>query len=515
MVLAHDGKSSCRIVTPQKATPQEGYAAKELSSFLERISGATLPIVTDEGPLGDSDILVGAVRQLSDIAPDIGVGELGQETSVLHQVGNHLVIVGGEPRGTLYGVYALLEEHLGCRFFAVDETRVPSLDTVELKGLDETISPRLEYREPFYTEAFDGDFAARSRMNSNRALLEERHGGKIVYGSFVHTFYPLISPEEFFDDHPEYFSFSREKAERFQERGQLCLTNPDVLAITIERVRGWCLRNPDIRIVSVSQNDWHGACECDNCAAIDEAEESQMGTMLQFVNQVADAIRDDLPHVAVDTLAYQYTRKPPKTLIPRDNVIIRLCSIECCFSHTLDSDCGDNVAFADDIRGWSKICQRVYIWDYVTNFGHYVQPFPNFKVLASNIRFFADHGVKGIFEEGNYATGGGGELAPLRSYVLSKLLWDPDSDPEIATKEFVEQYYGTASNTVMEYLDLLHADVDDPDKHLHIFDRPDVLFLTDGFVAEALQLLEGALANITNEATAQRMEMVIAPLIYL
>ena len=146
MVLAHDGKSSCRIVTPQKATPQEGYAAKELSSFLERISGATLPIVTDEGPLGDSDILVGAVRQLSDIAPDIGVGELGQETSVLHQVGNHLVIVGGEPRGTLYGVYALLEEHLGCRFFAVDETRVPSLDTVELKGLDETISPRLEYQ---------------------------------------------------------------------------------------------------------------------------------------------------------------------------------------------------------------------------------------------------------------------------------------------------------------------------------------------------------------------------------
>jgi hypothetical protein len=66
--------------------------------------------------------------------------------------------------------------------------------------------------------------------------------------------------------------------------------------------------------------------------------------------------------VAIDTLAYEYTRQPPRHVQPRPNVIIRLCSIECDSAHPLPAP--SNRKFADDIRGWSKICQRLYIWDY-------------------------------------------------------------------------------------------------------------------------------------------------------
>ena len=37
----------------------------------------------------------------------------------------------------------------------------------------------------------------------------------------------------------------------------------------------------------------------------------------------------------------------------------------------------------------------------VVNFQAYVQPFPNYYVLAPNIRYYLDHGVRGMYEEGN------------------------------------------------------------------------------------------------------------------
>ena len=86
---------------------------------------------------------------------------------------------------------------------------------------------------------------------------------------------------------------------------------------------------------SVSQNDWYNYCQCPACKAIDDREGSPAGTMITFVNQVADAIREDCPDVLIHTFAYQYTRKAPKFVRPRPNVIVRLCSIECCFSHPL------------------------------------------------------------------------------------------------------------------------------------------------------------------------------------
>ncbi len=49
----------------------------------------------------------------------------------------------------------------------------------------------------------------------------------------------------------------------------------------------------------------------------------------------------------------------------------------------------------------AAISNRTYVWDYIVNFGAYVQPFPNYYVLAPNIRYYLDHGVRGMYEEGN------------------------------------------------------------------------------------------------------------------
>jgi len=162
---------------------------------------------------------------------------------------------------------------------------------------------------------------------------------------------------------------------RSTNQAQLCLSNPQLRDFVVERVKQWLRESPDATIVSVSQNDCFGACECAECRKAAETDGSPAGPLLEFVNYIAEKIEPDFPNVAVDTLAYQYTRKPPRTPRPRPNVIVRLCSIEANFRQPLDSP--SNAAFADDLRAWAERADRLYVWDYVTDFPNYVQPHPN------------------------------------------------------------------------------------------------------------------------------------------
>ncbi|MBM3499499.1 MAG: DUF4838 domain-containing protein [Armatimonadetes bacterium] len=491
LTLTQEGKSDYVVVVAAEASPSEQHAAEELQRFLREISGAELPIVGDDQPLAAHEIILGVDNaHLGQVFPDLPLPVFGKEGFWIRTAGERLIILGGKPRGTLYGVYAFLEDYLGCRWFSSKVSRIAKRPTIELGEINDTQVPALEYREPFYWDAFDGDWAARNKANSQTARLEEKHGGKITYYPFVHTFNNLIPPEQYFAEHPEYFSEIDGK--RVGGNTQLCLTNPDVLRLTIAKVREWTESHPGVNIISVSQNDWGNYCGCANCAAIATAEESQAGPLVAFVNQVAEAIAQDYPDVAIDTLAYQYTRKPPKAIRPHPNVIIRLCSIECCFSHPLATcDYPQNVSFRDDIVGWSKLCDRLYVWDYVTSFANYLNPFPNWDVLGPNIRFFVDNGVKGIFEEGNYNSPGG-ELAELRAYIMAKCLWDPAYDPDRAMTEFLEGYYGPAAPPIRAYIDLLTAKVRDENLHMHIWEGPYARFLTEDVLTRANELLDEA-----------------------
>ncbi len=507
--IASDGKSDLVIVVDSTASSSEQFAAQEFQRFLGEISGATLPLSSTRAPMM---VLVGDGAALREIAPDLDIGSLGKEGFVIRTSGPHLILAGGRQRGTLYSVYTFLENYLECRWFSSRVSRIPQQKVIEIPSINVVQKPVLEYREPFYSDAFDGDWAARNKANSNSARLQEKHGGKVRYSHFVHTFYSLVPPGKYFSEHPEYFALI--KGKRTTDGAQLCLTNPDVLRIVVEGVKRWIAQDPEATIYSVSQNDWAGWCECAECKAIDDREESHMGSVLTFVNKVAEAIERDHPDKAIDTLAYQYTRKPPKTVRPRPNVIIRLCSIECCFSHPLET-CPQNASFRDDIIGWSRIAPRLYVWDYVTNFGNYVMPFPNLDALKPNITFFVQHNVKGIFEEGNYSGGGGGELAELRAYLLAKLLWNPDADVHSLKKEFLEGYYGKAARPIAEYIELLHKKVKDEDIHVHIWSSPTSSYLTDDLLAKAEELFNEAEKLADDDEVRHRVRVARLPIWYV
>src|SRR5208337_2406535 len=121
---------------------------------------------------------------------------LGSEGFVLRTKGNYVLIVGGRQRGTMYGVYTFLEK-LGCRWFTRDLSVIPKKPTLTVEPLDEMHKPAFEYREPFFTEAFDKDWAARNKMNGASMTLDESTGGKVVYYPFVHTSYLILPPDKY------------------------------------------------------------------------------------------------------------------------------------------------------------------------------------------------------------------------------------------------------------------------------------------------------------------------------
>ncbi len=515
LVLANQGQSEYRIVVPAEAIPSERYAADELQRYLERISGVKLPVVTDTTAATEHEIVLGNSTRLRLASLPLDFDKLGSEGFVLRTAGERLVIAGGRPRGTLYGVYTLLEERLGVRWFTKDLEFVPRSERLRVPSLEETRIPDLEYREVFWTEMMrDGDFAARHRMNGDHCRLAEKHGGAAVsFFPFVHSFDALI-PRELYREHPEYFPLIEGK--RVDGYVQRCLAHPDVLKMAIDRVRQWIREHPTATIISVSQNDTFKQCQCEACKGLDDAEGSPAASLVRFVNAIGEAIEPDYPRVRIETLAYQYSRKPPKTLRPRRNVIIRLCSIECCFAHSLEScPAPENQRFRDDIIAWQPVAPLLYVWDYTPNFGHYIQPFPNFDALQANVQFFVKHGVKGLFEQGNYSGGGQGEMGPLRAYLLAKLLWNPDTDLKRHAEEFRLAYFGKAAEKLRAYHELLHRSVREKGLHAHIYDSPKVAYLADEIMDESERLLDEAAQLSENETVRVRVEVARLPVWYV
>ncbi len=492
LTIAEKGVAKAVIVIAEDASEPEQHAAAELADFLRQITGAKFEII--HPPVAGRPRLLVGPKAAKLAESDFTVEGLGTDGIVIRSVGNDLILAGNYPRGTLYAVYTFLEDELGCRWWSSTESTIPKKSMLNVGKLDVRYVPVLEYREPYWFDAFDGDWAVRNKSNGHRPRLDEKRGGKHTYEGFVHTFNQLIPPDKYFKDHPEWFS--EIKGKRTYKRAQLCLTNKEMQKELLKNLKVRLRANPAATIASVSQNDWRVNCQCSRCAAIEKEEDSPAGLMLRFVNSVAADIEEEFPHVAVSTLAYQYTRKPPKYVKPRDNVIVRLCSIECSFSKPLADE--RNKEFRDDIVGWSKICNRLYIWDYTTNFRHHIMPHPNLRVLGPNVKFFAEHNVKGIFEQGAYTTNGA-EMAELRAWVLAKLLWDPTRDGQELIDEFIAGYYCLAGPYIKAYLKVTHDAVEASEDWLGCFEKQTAKFLSFETLSKGWAHLKAAEAAVKDD----------------
>lgn len=427
----------------------------------------------------------------------------------------HLAIAGGPKRGVMYGVVQFIEDYLGVRWLTPDVTHIPKAPE-SIPALDVRFVPAFSYRDVSYRSfVHHADFAVFHRLNGFWSNVPPELGDHISYArgwpGLGHTFYLFVPPDEYFDEHPEYFS--EVDGERLRRKTQLCLTNPDVLRIVIEKTRA-LLREvkPNERIVSISQMDWANYCQCAACRAVDEEEESHAGTLVRFVNAVADAIAEEFPRAYIDTFAYFYSQKPPKLARPRDNVIIRLTSIQCDFSKPLsDAESRLNRRFQEDIAGWAAITKNLYVWDYTQNWYSFQGPHPNLHVLQPNAKFYKDHGVTGLFEQASPHSPHS-DFEHLKAYVLSHVLWDPEAEGQKLYDEFIALYYREAAPFIHEYLDLITARVQQNDIEMRMFNP--IYWMDYGLVEQSQAIFRRAFDTLEDPVVAERLRYAYLPVQY-
>ncbi len=508
-VIVRDGRSDYRIVTPAADSPAAEYAAKELQSFIQQMTDVRLPVVKEQAADDGPAFWVGPCERNTKAGLLEEARQLREDGVLIRTLGHDIALLGQNERGHLYSVYVLLEKYLGVRFLAWDCTVVPKQAELTLPAINHAYAPPFMYRETLYFDSFPKEIAARQRLNGPTTKCDASVGGKIDFYPYVHSFDDLFPENEYFKDHPEYYGLQGGKRVAGAVHAQLCLTNPDVLRLAKEKVLRWIAERPDVPIFDVSQNDGNGPCECDKCMAIVAQEGSQQGTILRFVNAIADEVAKKHPDKWVETLAYAYSMNPPAITRPRDNVIIRLCHAGC-FLHGFET-CKQGAELATWVDQWSKLTRRIFIWHYGTNFAHYLAPNPNLNGLVKDIRFYAAHGVNGLMVQCNYQ-GPGGELAELRQYLCAQLMWNPTRDPMLIREEFCRGYYGKAAAKVMEFLGVMDKMAEEPVHVFAVWDPPGIV--PPRFAREALRVLEQAKAADDDPAVRNRIGKLMLPFWY-
>ena len=457
------------IVKPADATESEAFAAEELAAYIEKACGAKLEIVTET----TSAKTISIVRDTT--------GELGTDGINIKTEDGKLTITGGTERGCLNGVYEFLDSYIGWLFLPNNQEYLKTEGTVEIADdIDDTQVPILEYRYSYWTPYYNSQTAEAdaAKQKVNARTNSAKYGGSVGYtGGSCHTFGYLTTGAHSYESQP-------------------CLTDEAVYQTMLANVLKLLSDNPGARLISVSQDDNTHYCTCDNCTAIALEEgvdvvqedgtvvrqERQSGPIIRIVNRIAEAVYEaGYTEVKIHTFAYSYSKQPPSVTKCRDSVVIQLCSDGTCSQHALnDPTCNEwtgvnswycnNAVWAENLVGWGKICKTIYVWDYTTDYQYYAMPYPNFDVLAENMRFYVENNVKGVFSEGYEYNTVSIEFGDLRAYLTAKLMWNPamtDEEYDDSINDFLLGYYGSAWREIRSYFDFAMESGDKRNMHFH------------------------------------------------
>ncbi len=437
-----------RIFIPEKSTPNEAKAAKALQRYIFESTGITLLIVPENNAQNKPGFFIGKTKKLKSFEIPAIKGEGYFMASNTQDV----VICGGTGKGVIYGTYAFIEKYLGGIKMADEPGKVIERKNWELPAnFTHSYSPEFIYRQAYYPQSNDPEYLDWHGL----------HKFEDLWGIWGHSYFKLVSPKKYFASHPEYFALEN----GVRKPTQLCVSNDEVAKIAIEELRIRMADNPDAIYWSISAEDDLGYCTCDKCSKINTEEGNATGAHLKFVNKIAKAFPDKM----FTTLAYTYTLKAPAKTLPSPNVYILLSTIDAYRTNPIETE-PTAASFRAALLGWEKITHQIFIWDYTTQFTNYLAPFPDIYNLGPNINYFKKHHVKGVFSQGCGDTYG--EMAELKSYLIAKLLWNPDADEKKLLYEFCDNYYKSASKYVLNYIDLIQTESRKTNRHIDIYGNP-------------------------------------------
>ncbi len=492
IVLVAKDVEPAAVMVRKNAPAKEKQAATELARYLSQISGAEFGVRTADETLPERAILVGEVG----LSPP---RDVSAEGFLIQTDGQRLRICGGTPHATLFGVFALLEEQLGCRWWSCSEEDVPRRESIEVVAQDTHIEPAFQRHDVFNREAQNprNSFAYKLRTVS----LTNFTGG--------HNLCPILKP--YAEEHTDFLPMDKDGQRKFNNI-HMNYTAAGMDAVLADILRGE-VEKRDGKLNGViyfaGMGDWYGGMDLSPPSQRIYEEETwtdpdgrnkpgYSATLLRMINRTAESLEKDYPGIQVGTFAYMSLEAPPAKTRPRANVAIRLPRLRHdTVRSILESE--KNQSFRRNLDRWCELAPgRVYIWEYGANFRNFMWPFPCLRSLAENIGYYHRIGVAGISIQGNYVSTGG-DLAVLKNYVWAKLLWDSTRDVDALVDEFCRGYYGPAADDMKAYVALMENSVrgEEPISADEFDER--LVYMSPELVAEAQAIFRRALAKTNGD----------------
>lgn len=501
LTLVEGGASTYSIVVSPSASAPERFAAQELQRYLSELSSVKLPI-TQQPAAGAIQVGIDAGSSLYESLRD-----LPEDSFLIQADAGNLYLGGIGLRGTLYAVYYFLEKYLDCGWIKPGDDVVPRKERIVIPGtLRDVQQPRFSHRNlllyPFIADRNlrNVDWAAKNRLNWIHACLNssnlweefdsrntlvpeiEKRGLLLNYGG--HTFQKWVSPERYFDEHPEFFSLIGNK----RDSDQLCISNQNVAEVAARNIIAFLDQNPEVDMVDVWLSDVLEWCECKKCEEMEGEKRpsafaigrtqkgplfSRSNSNIRFINQIADRVAKKHPDVLIQTLAYFMLIDAPTEVEPASNVMVGLAPINRQPSRDqidrtgywypiYDARHEVNRSSLEEIEKWLQVMdpKRFFTYEYYSHYSTALKMIDRhttgenleqklldpsrrtFHVysdaIAKDIWYYTQIGMEGIGAEE-------WDWNEINMYLYPRLTWEPWLSSTSLVEDYCKRAYGKAA----------------------------------------------------------------------
>ena len=455
-VLVSEGAPQASIVLAGNAGDRERLAATELQTHIQKMSGATLPIVSSLDQATGVKILIGRGATPS-VAED--TKWRGTDPASFHIVvtPEAVALVGLSDQGTLFAAYELLEQ-LGVRWFMPGEigTVIPEAKTVAVRQQDTLENPGFALRQLWWPGETAEDLAWHQRM---------RRGGEYLGQHGIPC--PADRATE-----PELFAH-----ENGQPTNQLRVSNPEVLRRTIAECRKQLAANPGLRYLGMGPDDGAGfgsdpwdANDIDplnGCLSVTDR-------YIKFFNLVLADVQKDYPNVGIAFYSYSNYMRPPVREKPNPRIVPVFAPIDVCRFHSIDNPrCWERHSYLSYIvDGWQALGVTMTYRGYIFNLADSGLPFSSIRPVATEFPYYYAKGMIGIAPECHPAWSYHGPAL----YLAAKMMWDPQLNAQAVLDDYFSTFYGPAAKAMQAHFDCVEKAYYDGDYHTgNIFDTPHIL----------------------------------------
>jgi len=465
------------IVNPEPDNVNLSHVAEELRRHLGNACGISPEIVTEAPENGY------AITFVRDESGDT----YGDENFLIKSHQRGITITGGRFRGCMYGMYQLLEDYIGIKFY-YKSTRenvngdfgVPYIyeaDEIVIGAEDidfygegsiysrcaysdaQSYSPALKYNGPLNVKGMPDGFN------------NELFGSYGVPGNVTHGFQNYFWNTDLTEWDPNYVPgqnpcFTNE--DLFDELAYRVIEDLDhrvqVDGLTPMKERYMCC-------IDIAHLDTPAFCMCEDCVDVYSEEGAVSGAIIRHANKMVEVLADTpYSDILVGCFAYYGTTKPPRVTKPHKNVVVNFCfyisddkMIKVCSNHSFgDPECETNKHFTDLYDKWCEITDKTFIWYYPTTAYYFAGTNNDLFKMHGDINYLADRGTYGVMALMDTLLTNNGfvntELSFIKEYMFQRMMWDADMSYEEfcdILKEFLFFTYGDGYESVFDYLKIM------------------------------------------------------------